>query len=674
MDIIHKLEMDLEIKAPTPWLELPQGDVNTRKIRFLLTANQMPWAVPENASVLICFRKSDGTVGEYDTLPDGTLAWEATNNLLTVSLAPQVLTSAGTVMLYASIRKNEKNLHTFGVEIRVRPSANDNVENRIDRSEDYFYITRVVPGPDSAQVGQYLCVEEVDAHGRVTRVKAVDLIPPLPGNIDVPKYWQLALDAGVKMINAAMLDAGHHKSAFLFYTDAHWNYNSQKSPNLLKYLYQHTGMNKTFFGGDIVLNESANEDAMAYLWQWREQLKGLPNHHSVVGNHDDGNTTNNLFSEEYVYGYLLAAEETPDIVRGDNGLYYYIDSPTEKTRYLCLDTAFQTALYDAVQLKFIVDALKSVPEHWHIVAVAHMWYDTDYAADPPVVGGLSYAGQKVLRLFDAYNARQAGTMYVQASSTDTTTTTVAYDFTGCGGKVEFCIGGHTHWDYDGASDGGIPVILCETDSTLVRSGLDAALGTADESAVSGIIADYDAGKITVVRVGRGVSRVVNGEQDEPGDSEEPETPVAYTNQLKISTDRNGNVYNGIGYRENTRSNSSGMDQEAPGWDVTGFIPAVRGDIIRFKNVTFMDLYGETTGTNRCAVHFFDSEKTLIVASAAFAVGTAPEAIWNVVYAENGDIIQFTLPSNYSSSIAYIRIIAHDYNENSVITVNEEITQ
>ena len=176
MQILHKLEMDMEIKAPTPWLEIPQGDVNTRRIRFLLMANQMPWYIPEDASVLICFRKSDGTAGEYDTLPDGTLAWEAEGNALSIALAPQVLACEGTVMLYASIRKDEKVLNTFGVEIRVRASGNGE-ENRIDGSEDYYYMTRVMPGPATAEIGQYLCVEDVDALGRVLRVKAVDVSP-----------------------------------------------------------------------------------------------------------------------------------------------------------------------------------------------------------------------------------------------------------------------------------------------------------------------------------------------------------------------------------------------------------------------------------------------------------------------------------------------------------------
>ena len=116
MEITHKLEMDLEIKAPMQWLELPQGDVNTRKIRFLLTANQMPWTVPEDATVLIRYCKPDGTEGEYDTLPDGTVAWEAVDNTLTVALAPQVLTAAGAVILYAVIRVEDMVLNTFAVE------------------------------------------------------------------------------------------------------------------------------------------------------------------------------------------------------------------------------------------------------------------------------------------------------------------------------------------------------------------------------------------------------------------------------------------------------------------------------------------------------------------------------------------------------------------------------
>ena len=167
MEIVHKLTMDLETKDPTKWLEIPQGDANTRKIRFLLTADGLPWQVPEDAVVLIRFRKPDGTEGEYDTLPDGSPAWEIAEDTLTISLAPQVLTAVGSVFLYASIRKDAQVLNTFAIELRVRAAENGEEYPQIDASEDYFYMTRVMPGPETARKGQYLCVAAVDAKYRI---------------------------------------------------------------------------------------------------------------------------------------------------------------------------------------------------------------------------------------------------------------------------------------------------------------------------------------------------------------------------------------------------------------------------------------------------------------------------------------------------------------------------
>ena len=124
----------------------------------------------------------------------------------------------------------------------------------------------------------------------------------------IPEYWMEELDRGAMEINMAMAQAGSEKSAFLFYSDLHWTWTHcpEVAPRLLKYLYDHTGMTKTFFGGDIVSRESEDYAEMAYLWDWRSEVKELPNHHSLVGNHDDGNTNTNLFTEEYVYSYLLA--------------------------------------------------------------------------------------------------------------------------------------------------------------------------------------------------------------------------------------------------------------------------------------------------------------------------------------------------------------------------------
>ena len=86
---------------------------------------------------------------------------------------------------------------------------------------------------------------------------------------------------------------------------------------------------------------------------------------------------------------------------------------------------------------------------------------------------------------------------------------ISYDFTDASGKVAFCVGGHTHADMDFTSDGGIPVIITETDSKHVRSGLTCTEGTITEFSVNAIIADYDANEIHVIRIGRGEDRTVS---------------------------------------------------------------------------------------------------------------------------------------------------------------------
>ena len=450
----------------------------------------------------------------------------------------------------------------------------------------------------------------------------------------VPDYWLSALEEGAEAINTALCTAGRNKSAFLFYSDVHWNYGSQMSPKLLKYLYKHTGMTKTFFGGDIVNDEATGYDAMSYLWDWRNQLKDLPNHHSVVGNHDDGNSTDNLFSEQYVYGYLLAPEESSDIVRGD-GMYYYIDNGAEKTRYLYLDTAYKGV--DDKQKEFVKQALISTPSGWHIVAVSHIWYLPDYnqydVRPIPIVG--LYSGASILlAMFDSYNSRSG-------------------DYANCEGWVEFCIGGHVHRDYDGTSETGIPIILVETDSQHIRSTLSYTAGTTTESSVNGIIADYDNHKIYIVRIGRGTSREV----------EITNYVVSYTNVLPLALAADvTSVYNGKGWKENTRwSGSSNTDSTAEGRYLTGYIPVGEKDVIRMKNIHFIR---ETS-----VVHLF---RTIGDTGEENMNGDNVIAYMLGEVGSDGYINQFTVNQYGIEGFKYIRITAEYIGDDSIITINEPI--
>lgn len=337
---------------------------------------------------------------------------------------------------------------------------------------------------------------------------------------EIPYYWVNELKIKADAIQAAMEKAGRNKSAFLWYTDAHWDSgNSGSSPKLLNYLYKNTSMNKVNFGGDIIgssLPES-RDTTSGYLREWRSAIKDLPNHHSVLGNHDRFKSYS-YADDNYRYAFMFAPEETPDIVWGNDG-YYYIDNPHEKTRYLYLtypvipsDSSATDVLMKA-QGKFITETLQSTPEGWHIVIIAHRWWsyirDTNGILDV-ANGRFEPYEAELLRVFDAYNARETS-----HTNSNYVSTQSMQGFNNAKGKIEFCIGGHIHADYNFTSNSGIPVILTTSDVNQERTEYEeedyGKPNTIYESAVYGIIADYndpDNTKITVVGVGRGGSRTV----------------------------------------------------------------------------------------------------------------------------------------------------------------------
>lgn len=134
MIITHKLEMDMASRSAMPRIDVVQGDSNTRKLELTLLSDGDAWPVPEDAVVWMRYCKSDGTKGIYDTLPDGTVAWSAEENVLTIVLAPQMLTAAGTVLAQAELVQGAYTLATFSMQIAVeRNPAADAVT-----SEDYL--------------------------------------------------------------------------------------------------------------------------------------------------------------------------------------------------------------------------------------------------------------------------------------------------------------------------------------------------------------------------------------------------------------------------------------------------------------------------------------------------------------------------------------------------------
>lgn len=191
MIITSKIKMDLQQQNQIPVVNAVQNDRYCRNLEMELYAGGEQWLIPEDAAVVVSYLKADGKGGEYDTLPDGTPGWSAQEHVLTIALAPQVLTAPGAVRVMVSLIQEEKQISTFAILVKVSRAVNATVFE----SEDYRYVTRFLPMPDGAAAGKYLRISGVDEAGNVISLEAAD--GPVGGTGDMPALTLEETEDGV---------------------------------------------------------------------------------------------------------------------------------------------------------------------------------------------------------------------------------------------------------------------------------------------------------------------------------------------------------------------------------------------------------------------------------------------------------------------------------------------
>lgn len=157
----------------------------------------------------------------------------------------------------------------------------------------------------------------------------------------------------------------------------------------------------------------------------------------------------------------------------------------------------------------------------------------------------------------------------------------------------------------------------------------------------------------------------------------------FTNQVPLSTDTDGSIFNGVGYKENVRlSSSGGISGSAQAGSVTtGFIPFPSGDatVIRMKGVEWKNSTANTGG--HYYINFYDSSKKFLAyLSANEATGVThivtverdskgvESVVWNQSYGTSNALLQ-----TVRNKAAYIRINAYGKGADMIVTINEEIT-
>ncbi len=332
----------------------------------------------------------------------------------------------------------------------------------------------------------------------------------------IPRYWESALDTAIAKIQALDGVTGTHGDSFVFITDYHIKKNANRSAALIREIVASTAVDKVFYGGDTLDEQTAKAQAYALhrkFWRQFDGLRVFP----VYGNHDnnDNNKTTDedilTYNEVYslfgkrVEKYGIDTTFSPDTHNEDGlitgtettwrerwghteplGNYYYFDNTPQKIRYIVLNGFFAVKAGD--QGTWFRNTLNATPAGWTIVVLCHAWWQ-----DPARTKYSTTTGSLI-------NALDA---YIKG---------------GGAAKVACWIAGHLHYDYsemidtvvtsgdDAGKTYSFPVIITTCDSYL-NDTTNMTLGTATEQAFDVIHIDTYNQTVKCTRVGAGEDRL-----------------------------------------------------------------------------------------------------------------------------------------------------------------------
>lgn len=151
-----------------------------------------------------------------------------------------------------------------------------------------------------------------------------------------------------------------------------------------------------------------------------------------------------------------------------------------------------------------------------------------------------------------------------------------------------------------------------------------------------------------------------------------EVEPTYTNQIKISTDTDGSVYNGTGFKSGVYiSSSDGTIGTRDGISTTGFIPIKRGDVVRMQNVGFIIKASNASNLRFATYNSSKQFLKFVNASNTYTFIESNVGITN----SNNELVEFTIKGDnalFVTDAAYMRICTDRIFDDSIITINEPI--
>lgn len=224
MNIKHSIGLNLSAYAIPCRLHMVQGDSNSRTIVATLWDGAQPYSVPDGSSVMVRFRKPDGTGGLYDSSEAGeTISYAG--NVVTAPVATQMLAVAGDVFAEIDIFGSgsgtaAERLATFRFVVEVAPCVLPDAEII---SSDYYNVlaakvAEAVAAADQAEQAK----SDAAASAAAAATSAADAATSAKGAV---KY-----NAPQTLTEAQKQQARDNIGAEVFYIDLEGDYPNYTCP------------------------------------------------------------------------------------------------------------------------------------------------------------------------------------------------------------------------------------------------------------------------------------------------------------------------------------------------------------------------------------------------------------------------------------------------------------
>lgn len=215
MNINQPVALNLSADGIPPRLHMIQGDSNTRTIVATLWDGAQSYKIPSGASIMLRFKKPDGTGGLYDTT-EGGKSITFSGSTVTVPVATQVLSVAGTVFAEVDIYgtgsgKTAEKLSTFLLTIEVDESVYPDAQ--IISSDYYNVLTGTIATAVTA-------AQNAAASATAAAASAASAATSVAGavkynaaqSLTVAQKQQARDNIGVNLCNPNLIDNGYFKN------------------------------------------------------------------------------------------------------------------------------------------------------------------------------------------------------------------------------------------------------------------------------------------------------------------------------------------------------------------------------------------------------------------------------------------------------------------------------